>query len=203
MGGDQYKTVAFVAGRVVRISQAVEHDIISNIPGGGKHLGAVDHPHVPVKLCRGGGNGHITPGIRFRDGRSDDGISGHQPGQDFGFLRLCTEKTDNLRSECTAENGHADSRVHCPEFLGNEAVFQKTISCPPVFLINEDPHKSKITCLFPEFQVKGLSPVKFKGPVRELAPGKFAGCLNNILLFLVETEIHWFIPFLMFIAGCF
>ena len=78
----------------------------------------------------------------------------------------------------------ADPRVDGPEFLGDQAVLQKTVADPVILFVDKDAHETQFTGLFPKGQIKGLGAVELQGPFRKLFAGELPGGLDDILLFL-------------------
>ena len=127
-------------GRMVRIGEGEDIHVLGQISVGDEHLGAVDHPLVPL-LNRAGeapvtsepASGSVMAVPRM--------ASPDTKGEDTSLLLLLAEEQEEFGAEGAGNDSIAHARVHGPEFLRDQAVLEKPEPAPSYFSSMNTPTK--------------------------------------------------------------
>ena len=191
VGLDQDQADPAIAGLGLRVGLA-HHRIEPGQPAvGDEGLGAVDDPLVAVPDGGGVHAGDVGAVVRFGEGAGREHPAlGHRRQVcplHFGAAPV----QDDFRGETRQGDRAAHGRIAPAEFLDHQNVLQAPQPLPGKLFREMHADKAEITGLAPYFFGKFVFSFQFQHQVLvELPPGELPDRFLNILLGLVQLEIH-------------
>ena len=113
--------------RHIGVGAGQDEDPIGQVPRGGPHLLAVEHPFVAVQLGPAPDIGQVGSGARFRVPLAPDVLTGQDPWQEVGLLFLGAPLQEGVADHLDAEGVVAGPGWHPGpvELLGHHHLFER------------------------------------------------------------------------------
>lgn len=188
VGFDYDRAHPVVGFRVLRVREAEDDEVVSDVRIGDKHLVPVNNI-VGTVFDRGRGDcRHIASRVGLGGCHACPPGPVADRGEVLLPLGLGTEELDHLSTEVACHHTLGNATVYPGEFFDDETLLEVAEARASVLLGNENAQEAILCGLFPDRIIEPLVVVHVPGDFCELLFGEFSGCLLDVFLFGGELE---------------